>query len=559
MHDASGNLLTSDQDKTKLLNDYFCSVFTLDDDSLPNFPSRLPDSAAGICDISISTQIICKIIRKLEMNSAAGPDRLPPIFYRKTEAAIANPLSTLYRTIIDLHTLPTEWKSAIITPIFKKGSPSDPANYRPIALTCTCCKILESIIAAEIINFLETHKLITKQQHGFLKKHSTVTNLLESVNDWTLALSNRKSVVIAYIDFRKAFDSVSHPKLLHKLVGYGIQGNLLFWITCFLSDRVQRVRVGSSLSNPSPVTSGVPQGSVIGSLLFSLFINDITDQLDNSTTSKIFADDVKIYTEFSTTISPDHLQNHLDLIHQWSVTWQLPISSSKCNILTLGRHKLTQTFTLSDSPITRVDSCLDLGVTIDSELKFSKHISDIVRRAKQRSALIHRCFLSRNIPNLVRAFHTYVRPLVEYATQIWSPHLISNLNLIESVQRSFTKRLPGLSNYTYSERLAILQLRSLEYRRLTFDLALCFNIVHGNIALPFNDFFTFSSNPSSRGHSLKLAIPIANTNIRKYFFSTRIIKIWNDLPSSIVHAPSTSAFKKRLPNHDLTNALTLPF
>ena len=207
---------------------------------------------------------------------------------------------------------------------------------------------------------------------------------------------------------------MSHPKLLHKLIAYGIQGNLLFWITCFLSDRVQRVRVGSSLSNPSPVTSGVLQGSVIGSLLFNLFINDITDQLDNSTNSKIFADDVKIYTEFSTTISPDHLQNLLDLIHQWSVTWQLPISSSKCNILTLGRHKLTSTFTLSYSPITQVDSSLDLGVTIDSELKFSKHISDIVRRAKQRSALIHRCFLSRNIPNLVRAFQTYVRPLLAH-------------------------------------------------------------------------------------------------------------------------------------------------
>ena len=206
-----------------------------------------------------------------------------------------------------------------------------------------------------------------------------------------------------------------------------------------------------------------------------------------------------------------------------------------------------------------MDSILDLGVTIDSELKFSKHISDIVRQAKQISALIHRCFLSRNISNLVCAFQTYVWPLVEYATQIWSPHSISNLNLIESVQCSFTNRLPGLSNYTYSERLAILQLRSLEHRRLTFDLALCFNIVHGNIALSFDEFFTFSNNASSRSHSLKLATPITKTNIRKYIFSSRIIKIWNVLPSSLVHAPSISAFKKRLLNHDLTDALTLPF
>ena len=315
------------------------------------------------------------------------------------------------------------------------------------------------------------------------------------MNDWTLSLSNRKSVVIAYIDFRKAFDSVSHPKLIHKLVSCGIHGNLLFWITCFLSDRIQCVRVGSSLSKSSPVSSGVPQGSVIGGLLFNLFINDITDQFDKSTTSKIFADDIKIYTEFSTSISPNHLQHHLDLIHKWSITWQLPISYSKCNILTLGRHNLTQSFSLSNSPIAHVNSSLDLGVTIDSDLKFSQHINDIVRHAKQRSALIHRSFLSRNIPNLLRAFQTYVRPLVEYATQIWSPHLKSNLNLLESVQRSFTKRLPGLSKYTYSERLTILQLQSLEHRRLILDLVLCFNIVHGYIALSFNDFFYIFNQP----------------------------------------------------------------
>jgi hypothetical protein len=391
-----------------------------------------------------------------------------------------------------------------------------------------------------------------------LKKHSTVTNLLESVNDWTLALSNRKSVVIAYIDFQKAFDSVSHPKLIHKLISYGVHGNLLLWITSFLSDRSQSVRVGSSLSKLSPVSSGVSQGSVIGPLLFNLFINDITDKLDISTTSKIFADDIKIYTEFSTTMLPNHLQNHLDLIYLWSITWQLPISHSKCNILTLGRHNLTQTFSISSIPITRVESAHDLGVTIDPELKFSKHIDDIVKRAKQRSALIHRCFLSRSTPNLLRAFKTYVRPLVEYATQIWSPYLLSNLSHVESVQRSFTKRLPGLSNFTYAERLALLQLQSLEHRRLISDMVTCYNIVHGNIALSFNDFFSFSNNSSSRGHSLKLNVPITRTDTRKYFFSARVVKTWNALPANLVHAPSMHSFKKQINKLNFNDTLVLP-
>ena len=184
-------------------------------------------------------------------------------------------------------------------------------------------------------------------------KDTTVTNLLESTNDWTLSLSKHNSVIIAYIDFQRAFDSVPHPKLLHKLSSYGIHGNLLFWISSFLSNRLQRVRVGSALSGTCKVTSGVPQGSVIGCLLFNLYINDITDSLDSTTTSKIFADDLKIYTELSSTDSTSNLQNHLNLIHLWSVTWQLQISHSKIPNATLLHSVLqpsTKTYSFHTLP-----------------------------------------------------------------------------------------------------------------------------------------------------------------------------------------------------------------
>ena len=261
---------------------------------------------------------------------------------------ITFPLSILFRSLNDLHTLPTEWKLSIITPIFKKCSPSNPANYRLIALTCTACKILESIIASDLLNFLNSHQLINKHQHGFLKKHSTLTNLLESVNDWSLSSSRHNYVAIAYIDFQRAFDSVPHPKLLHKLIGYGIGGNLLFWLSSFLTDRQQCVRVGTLLSHSCHVSSGVPQGSVVGPLLLYLYVNDITDGLDfDTTTTKIFADDVKLYTELSPQNSSFNLQKNLDLNHQWSALWQLTISYSKCNILFLGKSDSTLNFTLS--------------------------------------------------------------------------------------------------------------------------------------------------------------------------------------------------------------------
>ena len=129
-------------------------------------------------------------------------------------------------------------------PKFKKGDPSNPSNYRPIALTCTCCRILETIISSDLIQFLTDHKLITRHQHGFLKRHSTSTNLLESLNDWTISLSNHKSVTIANIDFKSPFDSISHEKLLLKLTGYGIKDTLYFWIQAFLTSRLQKVKLG---------------------------------------------------------------------------------------------------------------------------------------------------------------------------------------------------------------------------------------------------------------------------------------------------------------------------
>jgi len=245
-----GQLAESDLAKAETLNEYFESAFTHDNGHTPSFPARTGAANPGLNDIKITPTIVRASLSKLKSNSAAGPDRLPPIFFKHTASELTFPLSILFRTFIDLHTLPDEWRHANITPKFKKGSPSDPANYRPIALTCCCCKVLETIVTNELIQYLHDHQLINKHQHGFLKNHSTCTNLLESINDWTISISNRERVVVGYVDFARAFDSVSHPKLFSKLQGYGIKGNLLFWIQSFLTNRSQSVRVGPSLSSP---------------------------------------------------------------------------------------------------------------------------------------------------------------------------------------------------------------------------------------------------------------------------------------------------------------------
>ena len=424
---------------------------------------------------------------------------------------------------------------------------------------CTCCKILETLIASNLTEFLLEHNLISKTQHGFLKKHSTCTNLLESLNDWTLLISNRKSVVVGYVDFQRAFDSISYPKLILKLQSYGIAGNLLFWIQAFLSNRIQSVRIGSVLSSSCHVTSGVPQGSVLGPLLFNLFINDISDPFLPQIITKLFADDIKLYTDLTILSAVHNFQSHLNHIQTWATTWQIGISYSKCNTVEFGPHPSHVDFFISNNKITKTTTTIDLGVRFESSLKFNSHINGIVNRAHQRANLIMRSFLSKNITNLIRAHKTYIRPLLEYASPVWSPSQITLINSIEAVQRRFTKRLPGMDRLSYAERLSLLKLQSLEQRRLCTDLITYYNIIHGHTSLNFADFFTYSHNPSSRGHPFRLTTPIAKNNTQQNFFSCRAVAAWNSLPSVAVSAPSIQSFKRQLHNLNLAKFISQPW
>ena len=225
--------------------------------------------------------------------------------------------------------VPNEWRAAHGVPVFKSGSSAQVANYRPISLTCIACKLMERNIIVNLLGYLHQHKLISKVQHGFKSRRSTTTNLLETINDWSLTNSNRRIASTVYINFSRAFDSVCHNKLFCKLRSLGIEGNLLSWIISFLSNRTIRTLVGSALSNSCPLRSGVVQGSCIGPLLFVLYVNDVEKMFSNSTTTKLFADDLKLYTELKSIGSNTILKKELDLLISWCIKWQLTISIKK--------------------------------------------------------------------------------------------------------------------------------------------------------------------------------------------------------------------------------------
>jgi len=551
--DNAGNAVTSDTDKAELLNQYFGSVCTTDDGQLPYFKQIVPDDVK-LNSVDFSKGAVLKVLKKLKTKSAPGPDKLPSVLYKNLSFSLAEPLSLLFTSCQSVGKIPDEWRLAIVTPLYKGGISSAVTNYRPVSLTCVACKIMERIMASEMLSYLRAYDVISKQQHGFLSRRCTESNLLECLNDWTLALHNRKSVIALYVDFAKAFDSVSHNKLCHKLLSYGIDGSLFSLLENFLADRSQCTRVGNSYSTKISLRSGVIQGSCLGPLLFILYTNDIVQLFDGLCICKLYADDLKLYSTVESPTDLQSMQDALNRLLKWSDTWQLGIAYKKCSALPVGCLSLNCAFSCGSNTVANASCVRDLGVLIDSNLSFVEHINHVVAKAHARSCLIHKCFLSRDTSTLVRAFITYVRPLLEYCSCVWSPHFKNSIYKVESVQRNFTKRLRGLSNLSYSDRLAALNLPSLELRRLRIDLIWCYKILFGVVDMPVDDFFELSLVKHTRGHSFKLFKRRSNTCARSSFFSERVVNAWNSLPRD-TNFNSVAGFKRSVAKVDFTEFL----
>ena len=458
---SEGNICVENHDKAEIFSKYFSTIGVIDNGVFPRNTntvcndSRCPPStsySAGPVASANSTTLsfvyfdsasIYHVISNLKENSAPGPDNLPPLLFKRLVLALLFPLTTLFNIIMQIGSVPQFWKRANVIPIFKKGAASKAANYRPISLTCIICKIFESVIKTSLLGFIYENHLISASQHGFLKGRSTCTNLLETLNDCTEFMSHSKDVLIAYTDFSRAFDCVSVPKLLFKLENMGITGSLLKCIDSLLSDRSQRVKVGSSFSSTRPVMSGVAQGSVLGPILFILFINDLEQYLPSCCPSKFFADDMKSYMPIISEKSLTDFSSMLTSIEKWSSDWQLPLSVDKCNWMIISNRPASHDikFTLADTNLTRLDETKDLGILFNSRLNFSTHISTIMTNAKQRLYLLRKSFSSCDCDALILAFKTYIIPLVEYCSPVWSPSSVGDILKIESIQRSFTKSL----------------------------------------------------------------------------------------------------------------------
>ena len=537
---SDGSIASSDVEMATMFNDYFSSVFTREDTS--SFPVTDTTSTPLISDsIEFTPEIVNNKILSLPNSKSPGPDGWPIPLIKSLSEFISIPLSIIFNKSFNSGSLPNDWKNAQVIPIHKKCARSQACNYRPVSLTSIFCKFMESIIKDHLMSHLLANNLLSDHQFGFIPGRSCTTQLLYVLDHFTKHLDKGEPIDVIYLDFQKAFDSVPHQRLIQKLTSFGINSKILQWIKDFLWNRTQQVVLNGQKSSTTSVTSGVPQGSVLGPVLFTLFVNDIPSMVSSPTF--MFADDTKIFRCVKSGDDHGALQNDLNLLYEWSVRWQLKFNILKCKHIHFGPVHDYGPYYLNGVIIDSVDSQKDLGILFDNQLKFHHHTTTIVTKANRLLGLIKRSFDHLDSDMLTKLFVTIVRPIIEYGNSIWGPSFILDQRKIEKVQRRATKLLPAISDKPYEERLSILQLPSLTHRRRRGDMILLYKILNNYFNSDFSTLYAYSTTNTTRGHQFKLFKYRSRLNCRSNYFFNRVINDWNNLPHTVVNASSLNNFK----------------
>ena len=541
----SGVLIESSKEKADEFNRYFSSVFSRENlGDVPLCDGRSRGIENGLEQIVITEERVRKVLRSLRGDKSPGVDGIGPRLLVHIQDEVCLPISILFNKSMSEGKVPEDWRRANIVPIFKAGSRNKPENFRPVSLTSQVCKLFESLMREDIVDHLERNGLLNISQHGFRKGRSCLTNLLSFLEEVTEKLDARNSIDVVYLDFAKAFDKVPHRRLINKVRSFGIGGELLRWIECWLTDRLQRVGCEGAWSDWRRVLSGIPQGSVLGPILFLMFIDD----LDEGLTSRIlkFADDTKIFRVVNGPEDRNALQEDLGRLSEWSEIWQMKFNVDKCKVMHLGPKNMHWNYSMGGRHLKEATEEKDLGVIITNDLKVEAQCSAACIKANRMLGLIRRTVVNKRRTILTTLYKSLVRPHLEYSTAAWSPHYVKDREMLERVQRRFTRMVPGLGELEYGERLGVLGLMTLEERRNRSDMVEMYKVLKGLSAIPRETFFELNGSGRTRGNSLKIVKKVIQTDIRKFFFSQRVINRWNALDERVVAAETVDAFKKRL-------------
>ena len=522
----------------------------------PTHPAPFQSFAGNLSDIDFSRVGVLRILLALDPTSSMGPDGLHPHLLKSCAGELSLPLCLIFQKSMRTGIIPVAWSRSVVVPIFKAKSHTDPLNYRPVSLTSVCCKSMERIVASRLTEYLESNNILSSHQYGFRSNRSTEDQLLLTYDDVGRWIDEGYVVDVIMLDFSKAFDVVSHGVLLSKLESLGVGGLLLAWISAFLSGRVMSVSVSGRLSSPVDVTSGVPQGSVLGPLLFLIYINHISDGL--ACKFKAFADDYKLYLGYSRKNTElaiggvQSLQKGLDVVDTVARSWNLGLNSEKCVVLRFYRGRIdfealvpVNQYFLQGRALKFVTAHRDLGVSVDTSLRFHHHIRVVAAKAGGLANCLLRSTVCRSSEFMLPLYVAHIRPLIEYASCVWNTGYCGDCRLLESVQRRWTKNIDGLSDMDYGSRLRSLDLFSVKGRLLRADLIKYWKILHGESEDLLN-MFSLAPRVGTRGHLLKLVPPPRFSDARSRSFSVRCVGVWNGLPAGVVQLTDITHFKQAL-------------
>ena len=543
LKDTTGTTHSESSKKADILNSQFSSVFNKDERG-DTIPDKGPSPHCDMPAICVGVEGVYKILTNLQIHKATGPDNIPCRILKETAKEIAPMLQLFFQASLDQGQLPKEWKTANVVPIFKKGEKSKAENYRPVSLTSVTCKMLEHIVCSSIMRHLDMHKILHDAQHGFRKRRSCESQLILTVQDLAKNIDNRGQTDLILLDFSKAFDKVPHKRLLYKINYYGVRNSTLWWIGDFLGGRTQQVLLEGVTSSTAPVQSGVPQGSVLGPLLFLLFINDLPDAVSEGSAVRLFADDCALYRDIKSAADAIQLQEDLNNLQKWEADWLMEFHPKKCQVLNITnkRNVITHPYSIHGHTLDVVDSTKYLGVHIHKSLKWNHHIDQVAKKANNTLAFLRRNF--HQCPRNTKAlcYTTLVRPLTEYSSVIWDPYTAENIRKLEMVQRRAARMV--YSNYqttsSVSAMLNHLNWMSLQERRAQAKAVMMYRVVNQQIDIPSQ---ILVPTISPRGNNISYLVPYARTLTYQKSFFPDGIRIWNSLPSVAVCAPSVDSFK----------------
>ena len=405
----TGELVTEPKAQADLLNRCYASVFTVpDEEELPEVEC-LVDEDSKLVDVHYSQEKVLKVIEMLRKESAGGPDEMPSRVLMEIGTVISKPLALLIRRSMDEKRIPEEWRDSVVVPIYKGGSKCLPKNYRPVNLTVCIMKLKERIDREVIVNHIERHRLLADSQHGFCKGKSCVTNLLEFQNRLTKWLDEGRPFDIFWLDFARAFNKVDHRRLMCKIKSFGIDGKLLAWIGDWLRGRRQRVVVEGQTSDWAAVLSSVIQGSVLGTLLFVIFINDIDEEAEAYI--RKFADDTKGGMVVENEEDAEMMQRELDKMVEWAERSRMEFNVEKCKVMHVGGRNRGFKYKMAGQDLGETELEKDLGVLVSDNLKPSAHCSKAAKKANAVLGQITRAFHYRTKHVLAKLFKAFVRPV----------------------------------------------------------------------------------------------------------------------------------------------------